>query len=1146
MPWPNPQDYNEAIQIPAVSFTDPELRLGSAELTRLGLPRVVSGAFASVYRFHCPSRDVAVRCFLQRVPEIQNRYSEISKFIMADDLPYTVPFEYLQSGIKIGPAWYPILKMDWVEGLNLVDYIAQIVNCPQDLARLLTRFDQMIIDLRKAGVAHGDLQHGNIIVVDDQLRLVDYDGMFVPALKGKTSNELGHRNFQHPLRDSNHFDSQLDIFSSWIIHISIEILLIDPGLWSRFGGDECLLFKSIDFKHREQLSPVRTKLACHKSEQIRQWSEVVQSLCRIPFESLPRLDSHRSPAELAKELSGIEEHDSPRLNVSSSRVGSYLFPCADADDSAPPGESSTDVVYNELTRALACADAALMKQQQSVAAPHLQKARSLMLLHDSLSSPENLCRLGNLLLKSGALEQAKIECFQPALLFPQNTTNNGQSNFSAIARVGLAQISLLQNRKIDAMDYFQEAIKCGSNSIEARLSLAEFLLESSNASRAKEAINHLDKALRGTITDEDQYLRIGNAFSKFDKEKALEVYSQALIRFPVSAQLFFHRGLCRYQNSEYMRSLTDLSDCLKLDARHFGARFGQGVALRKLARDSEALKAFNEALKLRPDSVLALEQRAEILISWSKFKEALIDCDAVLKSEPKMLNVLTLRGYCYFALGNYACSLADLEHEINAGTNQEKLWSTYIKALSLSGDSNKVIIDSTKLMDGCPLPTFALLLRFERAKTHARLKHWGEALDDLLACEQLNDIAVLQERAEVYLALGKMDLAVCDFTKLALSNRADAQSAFKAASLYFKSVRNSRRPITSSKQTEQYLALFEQAFKEKPAFKKTAEAAIYWETKAELLYQKGDDRAFGYYNRALRLNPGSQLSLLRRAEISLQLADPQRAHDDYAQLLCLDSQMVEAQAGLGQSLLRLGKPFDSIRLLTKALDLVDRPMFHYWRARAYVATGDHKATNDAVMMLLSMKGADGEPSVSTAHELILEICERWKVEKELLAAMSLYKLAPDMLPLLLERALLKLKTGSFNESIRDFGYILKVTDKINFDLPPVLFMELRLRTLCGRAQAYAALRKKAPAKKDLLAAISTNARCTSAHFELAKIYFDESKYKESLHHLEEASQGDTQSISILETLASIQKKLGDDLGETRTRQSIEAWRANSS
>jgi predicted unusual protein kinase regulating ubiquinone biosynthesis (AarF/ABC1/UbiB family) len=111
--------------------------------------------------------------------------------------------------------------MEWVDGLTLDQYIYENLENPTKLDALASQFSKMMYEMRAAGIAHGDLQHGNIIIVDEEIRLVDYDGMFVPALDGLTSNELGHNNYQHPTRSAEHFGDYLDNFSAWTILTSI-------------------------------------------------------------------------------------------------------------------------------------------------------------------------------------------------------------------------------------------------------------------------------------------------------------------------------------------------------------------------------------------------------------------------------------------------------------------------------------------------------------------------------------------------------------------------------------------------------------------------------------------------------------------------------------------------------------------------------------------------------------------------------------------------------------------------------------------------------------------------------------------------------------------------------------------------------------
>src|SRR5439155_9947810 len=101
---------------------------------------------------------------------------------------------------------------------------------------------------KSGGISHGDLQHGNVLVVGGELRLIDYDGMFVPEFAGTMSKECGHLNYQHPARTEFDYGPSLDNFSSWVIAVSLAAVCVHPELWTKYsGGDECLIFRREDF-----------------------------------------------------------------------------------------------------------------------------------------------------------------------------------------------------------------------------------------------------------------------------------------------------------------------------------------------------------------------------------------------------------------------------------------------------------------------------------------------------------------------------------------------------------------------------------------------------------------------------------------------------------------------------------------------------------------------------------------------------------------------------------------------------------------------------------------------------------------------------------------------------------------------------------
>ena len=144
--------------------------------------------------------------------------------------------------------------------------------------------------LRRHSIAHSDLQHGNVLVVNGDLRLIDYDGMYVPGLEGMSSHELGHRNYQHPCRTERDFEHYLDNFSTWVIYLSLLALSVEPNLWSQTRrGDEQLLFSREDFEHPESS---RSLLILRRvgDPSIRSLTAVFETFTHLEISQIPPLD----------------------------------------------------------------------------------------------------------------------------------------------------------------------------------------------------------------------------------------------------------------------------------------------------------------------------------------------------------------------------------------------------------------------------------------------------------------------------------------------------------------------------------------------------------------------------------------------------------------------------------------------------------------------------------------------------------------------------------------------------------------------------------------------------------------------------------------------------------------------------------------
>jgi YVTN family beta-propeller protein len=293
--------YVEALQHPEVCFDDPELAAGTVETTPLGLPRPRSGAASCVFSVATrPGTRLAVKCFTRAAPDLQQRYSIIAEHLASGRAaPWQVSFDYRPRGVLVTGRWWPTVVMEWVsDAIELARYVEDHLAEPARLGRVATTFARACVDLREQQVAHGDLQHGNILVTgDEQIRLVDYDGMWVPALAEQRGIERGHPNYQPPQRRVPDAGAGLDHFSSWVIYISLLTTAVDATVWQRLdGGDECLLFRQADLQD-PATSPAFAALAACESELVRAAGAHLAQLCRLdsPLHA-PPLDPDELPA----------------------------------------------------------------------------------------------------------------------------------------------------------------------------------------------------------------------------------------------------------------------------------------------------------------------------------------------------------------------------------------------------------------------------------------------------------------------------------------------------------------------------------------------------------------------------------------------------------------------------------------------------------------------------------------------------------------------------------------------------------------------------------------------------------------------------------------------------------------------------------
>ena len=221
-----------------------------------GEPYRSSGAFAVVFKMQDKrtGKYYALKCFTEEQQGRAEAYRQIADELDLLDSPYITSVKYMEKELFVDSQCeedeLPVLLMDWVDGETMEAYIAANYRNQSAMLMLSYRFGKMAAWLRTQSFSHGDIKPDNIIVrPDGSLTLVDYDGMFVPSMKGSQSPTIGTRDFSHPLRTVDDFDETIDDFSLASIALSLKAISMKSTLLDIYGASDRLLFSENDYRN---------------------------------------------------------------------------------------------------------------------------------------------------------------------------------------------------------------------------------------------------------------------------------------------------------------------------------------------------------------------------------------------------------------------------------------------------------------------------------------------------------------------------------------------------------------------------------------------------------------------------------------------------------------------------------------------------------------------------------------------------------------------------------------------------------------------------------------------------------------------------------------------------------------------------------
>lgn len=317
MAYPQANEYIQAVQHPLQAFRLPDLRGAVFDVhPLLQIPMPASGNAAVVFKAAVAGEPTALRFFIREDVSSRERYLALGRHFETHGMNDCVaPPAWVDDAIAVRDTTWPVVRMTWVDGRTLDAYVGYLAEAGDtaELSGLAMSWRALVARLQAADFAHGDLQHGNILVdTASNLRLVDFDGAWIEAFaSGRPPQETGHPNYQ---RTGREWGRWMDTFPGLVIYTALLALAKRPDAWS---GDlqtgENILFASDDF-----LPPFRTPVwdivEGIQDEQIRRTADQLRRACAPGWQAagpLEQLLTGTVPVEISPTAHPTPIYDGP-------------------------------------------------------------------------------------------------------------------------------------------------------------------------------------------------------------------------------------------------------------------------------------------------------------------------------------------------------------------------------------------------------------------------------------------------------------------------------------------------------------------------------------------------------------------------------------------------------------------------------------------------------------------------------------------------------------------------------------------------------------------------------------------------------------------------------------------------------------------
>jgi tetratricopeptide (TPR) repeat protein len=178
------------------------------------------------------------------------------------------------------------------------------------------------------------------------------------------------------------------------------------------------------------------------------------------------------------------------------------------------------------------------------------------------------------------------------------------------------------------------------------------------------ALRDFDEAIRLDATVATFYFARGNAWAgKRDYDKAMPDFDDAIRLDPNVAEFYFGRGGICSKQQDYVEAISDYDEAIRLDSSRAAFFNQRGVAWSYVDID-KAISDFSHAIRLDPSNAEHYQNRAEALSFTNDYDRAIEDFNTAIGLEPEDADHYVGRGKAWHAKKEHARAIDDFDEAL--------------------------------------------------------------------------------------------------------------------------------------------------------------------------------------------------------------------------------------------------------------------------------------------------------------------------------------------------------------------------------------------------------------------------------------------------------------------------------------------------